>query len=757
VRSILHPSLREPLRERVRAAWPSAAEDARIRADRIVRGDYDLLGYEGLRFGGSDGAIDWHLDPVSGHRAPSSTFWARVPYLDPSSGDHKVIWELNRHQHWLALGRASWLTGEPRYRARFIAEATGWLAANPPLTGVNWASALELAFRAIAWTWAIELFADETVASEPPWLVDLLTGLDVQLRQIERNLSWYFSPNTHLLGEALALYVCGRTWPELRDGARWARTGGGILLGEIDRQVLPDGVHAERSTHYHRYALDFYLLALVTARLTADHDREGPLAVVAYRMATALRRLTDAAGRVPLIGDDDGGELFPVAGHAPDDVRPTLAWAASLLDRPELATGPAPEAALWLTTATEAASPGRTSPAIPETVSPETSGYHVSRRNDSLLVFDAGAHGFMNAGHAHSDALAITLNAGVHRLLVDPGTGTYTMDPALRDRFRSSQSHNTVTVDGRSQSVPRGPFHWAHAAEGRTEREVRGTTFDFFHATTDAYAPLVHERLVFATGEGSWIVADRLAGEGRHRASVYWHVDPEWTVLLDGHGGWTLTHGTGAEARLMIPDVPVDVFHGDTVPGLGWVAPIYGRLVPAPTLRGTVEHTAPFWLITTIEIGSPRVGVSVSSLADVVSNDAGRSACAVLTRHAQHGELTLFRATREREMVTVELEPRGSMAITTDAAALHARISTAGRLERVCLVDATVCRFDGPTPVTITCPAPIPEVDVRLGDGGPPVLSSAHSLRDLSIWRDRPARGGTPADAPCVVQPLLQQ
>ena len=38
-----------------------------------------------------------------------------------------------------------------------------------------------------------------------------------------------------------------------------------------------------------------------------------------------------------------------------------------------------------------------------------SSGYHVSRRDGALLVFDAGAHGFMNAGHAHADALAVTL------------------------------------------------------------------------------------------------------------------------------------------------------------------------------------------------------------------------------------------------------------------------------------------------------------------------------------------------------------
>jgi hypothetical protein len=42
-----------------------------------------------------------------------------------SCGDHKVIWELNRHQHWLMLGRAFWLTGEAKY-AR--AQSPNWRA-----------------------------------------------------------------------------------------------------------------------------------------------------------------------------------------------------------------------------------------------------------------------------------------------------------------------------------------------------------------------------------------------------------------------------------------------------------------------------------------------------------------------------------------------------------------------------------------------------------------------------------------------------
>ena len=43
------------------------------------------------------------MDPVHARRVPRQ-FWSTVPYLDPECGDHKIIWELNRHQHWLVLG-----------------------------------------------------------------------------------------------------------------------------------------------------------------------------------------------------------------------------------------------------------------------------------------------------------------------------------------------------------------------------------------------------------------------------------------------------------------------------------------------------------------------------------------------------------------------------------------------------------------------------------------------------------------------------
>ena len=117
-------------------------------ADAVVDGRFDLLGHDGLNFGSP---IDWHLDPVSNRRAPR-IHWSRIPYLNAELiGDHKVIWEINRHQHFFILGRAFQATGRAAYAECFVAHLTSWMDANPPKDGVNWASSLEVAYRAIAW------------------------------------------------------------------------------------------------------------------------------------------------------------------------------------------------------------------------------------------------------------------------------------------------------------------------------------------------------------------------------------------------------------------------------------------------------------------------------------------------------------------------------------------------------------------------------------------------------------------------------
>src|SRR5262249_58405567 len=95
----------------------------------------------------------------------------------------------------------------------------------------------------------------------------LLKSLIAHGRHIEMYLSYYFSPNTHLTGEALGLLYLGLALPEMNRAKRWRDLGLQILLDQAPKQVREDGVYFEQSSYYHRYTTAFYthLCALTPA------------------------------------------------------------------------------------------------------------------------------------------------------------------------------------------------------------------------------------------------------------------------------------------------------------------------------------------------------------------------------------------------------------------------------------------------------------------------------------------------------------
>src|SRR4051812_3116612 len=240
---------------------PEQGEQIVSRANRICERRFDLLGFENLDFGRE---IDWHLDPVHNKRAPRVIFH-KVPYLDfEQCGDVKVTWELNRHQHFVTLAKAYQITGDEKFAAEFFAQWNSWQRENPYPIGVNWASSLEVAFRSLSWFWAYYLIGD-AATQRAGFREEFLRSLSVHGRCIERYISTYFSPNTHLLGEAVALFFVGTLCPELPSAERWKDLGWKLTLQEAQRQVRPDGLHFEQSLYYHVYAIDFFLHARILA------------------------------------------------------------------------------------------------------------------------------------------------------------------------------------------------------------------------------------------------------------------------------------------------------------------------------------------------------------------------------------------------------------------------------------------------------------------------------------------------------------
>src|ERR1035437_1510886 len=238
---------------------PREADAIIYEADEICRHEFRLLGYEKVNCGRD---IDWHsshgkrglLDP-----------WFKINFLDfQAVGDHKVVWELNRHQHLVTLAKAWLLTGNAVYPDELVKQWDSWQKANPYPLGINWASTLEVAFRSLSWLWVRKLLAGCPVLPAN-FRNDLLLALRLHGRYIERYLSTYFSPNTHLLGEAVALFFIGTLCPPIPSSERWRNRGWNIVLQEAERQVRPDGVYFEQSLYYHVYALDFFLHARILA------------------------------------------------------------------------------------------------------------------------------------------------------------------------------------------------------------------------------------------------------------------------------------------------------------------------------------------------------------------------------------------------------------------------------------------------------------------------------------------------------------
>ena len=623
---------------------PDARDEVVAVAEAACRGRFDLLGYEGLSFGDP---IDWSLDPVSGRHAPVA-HWSRLDPLDPSTvGDSKVIWELNRHQWMVKLGQAYRLTGDPCYARAFTEYVGQWIDANPAGVGINWASSLEVSFRTISWCWALLLLRGSPVLS--PALFDrIVRAIWAHATHVERYLSYYFSPNTHLTGEALGLVYAGLIFPELPRADRWRELGTRILVEQSARHILDDGVYFELSTGYQRYTLEFYLHLLI---LSARNGRPIPPAVAERvgRMLDFLLAVRFPDGSMPQIGDADGGTLVPLARRAQHDVRGVLATAAALLGRADCAwaAGGATPEVLWLLGPDGLDAFDALRPAPPAGAPSRlfaAGGYAVMRNgwsaDDHQLIFDVGPLGCpVSSGHGHADLLSVQCAVFGEPYLVDSGTYCYAGDPASRGYFRSTRAHSAVVLDGESQASPAGPFRWAERPGARLLDWRSTPELEFADADHRAYVELpgggaVHRRRVVFVKGSYWVVVDDLEGDGEHQIDLQFqfaplevHVDPTLWARARGRTGTELLLRPFASVALK-----GSVHTGELDPIRGWVSPVYGRREPAPLLVYSTVTTLPLRVLTLLlpSAGPRAAAPSVSSVIDasgvpvgLVLEDAG--------------------------------------------------------------------------------------------------------------------------------------
>jgi hypothetical protein len=580
-------------------------------ADRLLEGEWEVLGVAR-----TDLVMpDWFHDPVTGRRAPADRYAFRINHRsEEQAGNVKQVWEISRLQHLTLLTCAWFLSQDERYARRVADQLRSWWRENPFLSGIHWTSGIEIGIRLISLAWIRRLL------DSWPGVTDLFErdGLAVQqIRWHQQYLAAFqsrgSSANNHVIAEAAGQLVASCAFPWFGESGRWRRKSAALLERELVSNTFPSGIGRELASGYQCFVAELGLLAAVEAG-AAGH----PLSPVAWQrlcaMTDSAAALLDERLRPPRQGDEDEGRALlldaPVANRWPS----LLALGEALFGRlgwwpPTMAdAGSSVIGALAGVTRDIAGRPAERPWRFAD------AGITLLRTGGGQVPeiwcrCDGGPHGFLSiAAHAHADALSVEVRCGGVDVLADPGTYCYHGEPQWRSYFRSTIAHNTVEVDGMSQSGDGGPFLWLRHANAREidvhdAGEVAGWTAEH-DGYTSLDPPARHRRSVRLDRASRVVEILDEVNAGSHDICLAFHLGPDVRAEFDGACAllrWP-TASTPGEARLELPrQLRWSLHRGETDPIIGWYSCGLGRRVPAVTLVGRGRSVPDELLATRLE------------------------------------------------------------------------------------------------------------------------------------------------------------
>ena len=479
---------------------------------------------------------------------------------------HDEEWhiEWSKFYFGLDLAHAYSVTGDKAYVDAWECLVASWIEQRDPRCDPTDVTARRLQ----NWLYAWQAFdrAPAFDGLDPDLQAGLLTSMSDQLDHVTTDLT---PERNHRTLELYGLLVLSLGLPVLDpDGSR-AEFAWAALQDNLLTDVWSDGVHRERSTHYHLIALRSFVGARVNiARFGGDVPP-------AYddRLRAACRfgmHLHRPDGQIPALSDSDSGSYLDL-----------LQLAGDSLHRADLRF---------------VATQGREgTPPAERCVDFPVGGYYVQRSgwgdrgepftDERFLVFGCGPLG--DGGHGHYDSLAVEAYAHGHPLVVDPGRYTYAEgNPNWRHWFKGTAAHNTVTVDGLDQQPyrrgrPKGPRMHSRLLD---RRSTEGLHLLHGEVTSPAY-DAVHRRAAVFVAEEYWLIFDELRASRPHDYALRWHLA----------AGGTPTVGTAADSHSVVTTSTMRLEIAGASPAVvepGWVSVEYGVKTPAPVVVASTRGNA---------------------------------------------------------------------------------------------------------------------------------------------------------------------
>jgi len=259
-----------------------------------------------------------------------------------------------------------------------------------------------------------------------------------------------------------------------------------ILTKELKEQVLDDGAHFERSPMYHQIILHRLLDCILLLKLNNWKQKEllELLNEKAKKMLSWLEQVTFNNGNIPMFNDSTYN-IAPTTSQLLDYAKSIeLNWNRIKLSE---------------------------------------SGYRKFKYSKYELFVDVGnINPSYQPGHAHSNALSFELYYKGNPLIVDTGISTYEKN-TLRQKERSTSSHNTVQIDDLEQSEVWGGFRVGRRAKVNLIQESN-TMVKAVHNGFKKIG-ISHERK-FKSSTKNIVIIDKLSKTTNHIQKAYFHFYP---------------------------------------------------------------------------------------------------------------------------------------------------------------------------------------------------------------------------------------
>jgi hypothetical protein len=580
-------------------------------AEQLLRGEWEMLGVRRTDMV----QPDWHRDPVTGRRCDPDRYAFAVDHQpQEQAGDVKQVWELSRLQHLTLLATAWFVTHDPRYAERVASQLRSWWWENPFLSGINWASGIEIGIRLISLAWIRRLLDDW------PGITGLFERNELAAQQIYWHQQYLAafqsrgsSADNRVIAEAAGQLVASCAFPWFPESERWRRKSASLLEHQLIRNTFPSGIGRELAADYQCFVTKLGLVAAVEAG-ASGHSLSTRTWQRLCASVDSAAALVDERMWPPRQGDSDGSRALMLDAPVPNCWPSLLALGDALFGR--LDWWPHPAATATSTIIGRFAGASRDIPGRP--------GRRLSRFADAGVTLlrtpaglepeiwcrcDGGPHGFLGiAAHAHADALSVEIRYGGVDILADPGTYSYHGEPAWRSYFRSTIAHNTVELDGRNQSADGGPFLWLRHANGHEIGVLDAGDIAGWAADHDGYLslrpPARHRRSVLLDRATRSVgVIDEIDCAG-HDVRLAFHLGPDVRAELNQTSAilrWPGTPAPGVAWLALPPELQWSLHRGETDPILGWYSSGLGRRTPAFTFVGCGRSVAGVRLVTRLD------------------------------------------------------------------------------------------------------------------------------------------------------------